>query len=68
MTYLKSAGRIAWSVLAFVLRLVWAIVRFAGRVALWLVFWPAAMYRAHQKRADKRNAKLLAALSKAAGN
>jgi len=54
VTITRTALRIArWA-----LRMLWAVVKWAGRVTLWVVFWPLGLWRSWRHGRDKDMARL----------
>jgi len=51
-----------WKTTLWVAALLWRITKFAGRVTLWIVFWPAGLFRSWKRSSKKQNEALIQAL------
>lgn len=58
-----ALARFTWAATRWTARVVWAVTRWAGRVALWVLCWPIALYRGHNKKVERRHQELVAAAS-----
>jgi hypothetical protein len=70
-TVAAAAGTVALAVLVFTLKLsvwtlraFWAVLAWAGRVTLWIVFWPLAMAKARKRHSRQQTDRIVAAIEK----
>jgi hypothetical protein len=60
----QTTARYTWATILWIATATWAVTRWAGRVTLWIVCWPLALYRGHNKKTERRHQELVAAVKK----
>ena len=63
--YKKIAYWVLLGWMIWILKICWVALKFTGRILLWILFWPIGMWRSITHHGDKRNDKMIAAMTKA---